>query len=281
MLAAIFGISTAICWGIGDFIGGSQSRRVGAYGMTLGTIGSGLLMLLAVTTVFKGYPITFSEWLLCMLAGAFDAIGILLLYLSMTKGRLSLAAPVSAVTAAALPVMFGVITLGMPKLLIIMGLILALVAIWMVSQEETAEKGKRVSFAELKLPLLSGLCLGTFLILMHTGSGNALLWPMVAVRMGGVTSLLLLLLTPLKSEVRPTAALPWLIIIINAILDVGGNGCFILAGQLGRIDVAAVLSSLYPGATVFMAWMLLKETITRIQLVGITAALAAIILLTI
>ena len=60
----------------------------------------------------------------------------------------------------------------------------------------------------------------------------------------------------------------------------GGNGCFILAGQTGRIDVAAVLSSLYPGATVFMAWLLLKETISRIQLAGIMTALGAIALLT-
>jgi drug/metabolite transporter (DMT)-like permease len=133
MVAVLFGISTAICWGIADFIGGSQSRRVGAYGMTLGTIGTGLLLLLAVVAVSGGTPLSLSGWLICILAGAFDAVGILLLYLSMTMGRLSLAAPVSALTAAALPVLFGILTLGMPKLAIILGLLLALAAIWMVS----------------------------------------------------------------------------------------------------------------------------------------------------
>jgi drug/metabolite transporter (DMT)-like permease len=281
MLAVVFGISTAICWGLGDFIGGSQSRRVGAYGMTFGTIGCGLLLLLAVGVTFGGAPLSWSGWLLCLLAGAFDAIGILLLYLSMTRGRLSLAAPVSALTAAALPVLFGILTLGMPKLAIILGLLLALAAIWMISQEQSAEPGERVRFAELKLPLISGACLGTFLILMHAGSEHALLWPMVAVRTGGVTALLLVLLTPLKAQVRSIGPLPWLIIVINALLDVGGNGCFILAGQAGRIDVAAVLSSLYPAATVFMAWLLLKEAITRIQFAGILTALGAIALLAI
>lgn len=280
MLAVVFGISTAICWGIGDFIGGSQSRRVGAYGMTLGTIGCGLLLLLAAGATFGGASLSLSGWLLCILAGAFDAVGILLLYQSMTLGRLSLAAPVSALTAAALPVLFGVLTLGIPKLAIIFGLLLALAAIWMISQEHSEEQGQRISFAELKMPLLSGACLGTFLILMHTGSENALLWPMVAVRAGGITALLLVLLRPLKSQMMHTSVpLPWLIIAFNALLDVGGNGCFILAGQTGRIDVAAVLSSLYPGATVFMAWLLLKETISRIQLAGIVTALGAIALL--
>lgn len=280
MVTVIFGISTAICWGICDFIGGSQSRQVGAYGMTLGTFCCGLLFMLPVAIGFSEAPMNWSGWLWCMLAGAFDAIGILLLYLSMTMGRLSLAAPVSAITAAALPVLFGVLTQGMPKPTIFLGLLLALAAVWMVSQEQNTSPSERIRLAELKLPLLSGSCLGIFLIMMHTGSNHAMLWPMVAVRLGGVATLLLVLSTPLKARVRPTAALPWMIITLNALLDIVGNGSYILAGQAGRVDVAAVLSSLYPGATVFMAWLLLKESISRVQLTGIMAALGAIVLLT-
>jgi drug/metabolite transporter (DMT)-like permease len=280
MVTVVFGISTAICWGICDFIGGSKSRQVGAYGMALGTFCCGLLFMLPVAIGFSEAPMNSSGWLWCMLAGAFDAVGILLLYLSMTMGRLSLAAPVSAITAAALPVLFGVLTQGMPKPIIFLGLLLALAAVWMVSQEHKASPSERIRFAELKLPLLSGSCLGIFLILMHTGSNHAMLWPMVAVRSGGVATLLLVLFTPLKAQVRPTAALPWLIIALNAFLDIIGNGSYILAGQAGRVDVAAVLSSLYPGATVFMAWLLLKESISRVQFAGIMAALGAIVLLT-
>lgn len=280
MVTVVFGISTAICWGICDFIGGSKSRQVGAYGMTLATFCCGLLLILPLAIGFSDTPMSSSGWLWCMLAGAFDAVGILLLYLSMTLGRLSLAAPVSAITAAALPVLFGVITQGMPKHTIILGLVLALAAVWMVSQEHNVSPGERLRFAELKLPLLSGSCLGVFLILMHTGSNHAMLWPMVAVRIGGIATLLLVLFTQLRARVRPTATLPWMIISLNALLDVAGNGTYILAGQAGRVDVAAVLSSLYPGATVFMAWLLLKERISRVQFAGIMAALGAIVLLT-
>ena len=279
MLSMLFGLATACCWGMGDFIGGSNSRRVGAYGMTLGTIGCGLLLLLLVSLGFDGNHLPLSGWLFCLLAGAFDAVGILLLYLSLTQGRMSLAAPVSALTAAALPVFFSILTLGLPEVTVMIGLLLGLAAIWMISREQENAPEKPLRFNDLYLPLLSGSCLGIFLILMHAGSHHALLWPMIAVRTGGVTALLLILLTRLKHQMLPTASLPWKIIVVNALLDVGGNGFYILASQAGRLDVAAVLSALYPAVTVFMAWLLLKEKVSRLQFTGILSALGAIALL--
>jgi drug/metabolite transporter (DMT)-like permease len=279
MLAVICGISTALCWGTADFIGGSASRRAGAYGMTFGLVACGLLFLLPAVLIVQEAPLSWHGWLWSMLAGSFDSVGILLLYMSMTSGRLSLAAPVSALTTAALPVVYGMVTLGIPEPPVIAGLILALVSVWLVSRgEETGQHG-RIRLSDLYLPLLSGSCLGMFLVLLHTNSHTSMFWPMVAVRCGGIITLLCLC-AAFKLRSHSSAAFPWRLIVLSSLLDVSGTIFYILAGQMGRMDVAAVLSSLFPGTTVFLAWLILKEHISRLQFAGILLALGAIVLFT-
>ena len=73
----------------------------------------------------------------------------------------------------------------------------------------------------------------------------------------------------------------WTVVLLNGMLDLGGNYFYILALQAGRLDISAILSSLYPGATVILAWLILKERISRLQLAGIILALGAIALLTV
>ena len=279
MLSVLCGIATAFCWGTCDFIGGTSSRRAGAFAMTLATIASGLAMLVPVSLLVREAPATAAGWALNMLAGAFDALGILLLYRSMTLGRLSLAAPLSALTAATLPVVAGMAMQGVPGTKVVAGLALALVSVWLLCREQREGPVEPLKAIHVWLPLLSGSCLGLFLILMHAASSGAVLWPMVAVRCGGVLVLLICLAFGRQGACE-RGALPWGLVALNAFLDVSGNGFYIIAGQMGRMDVAAVLSSLFPGATVFLAWLILKERVSRVQLGGVATALAAIALLT-
>jgi len=133
--------------------------------------------------------------------------------------------------------------------------------------------------SDLRLPLLAGLCFGLYFTVMHEATRQTLLWPMIVARLAGTLTVAVFVLTRRDSwRVRKTV---WPLIVLNSILDVGGNAFYILAGQSGRLDVAAVLSSLYPGATVILAWLILKEYIRRIQALGILAALTAIALMTI
>jgi len=278
-LSILFGLVSALAWGTGDFAGGIASRRTSAYRATLYGEALGLFLLLGATAVFQENPMPWQGWVWCSLSGVVGATGLLILYHAMTESQMSLAAPISGLTAAVLPVAAGSLLQGLPHPTTFFGFALALLAVWLVSQGQGASPRTLARLSELRLPLISGICFGIYFILIHQGSQHALLWPMIAARCGGTICLTIYAAFRHELKLPRPALLPW--ILLNAAGDVGGNTFYILAGQIGRMDVAAVLGSLYPGGTVLLAWLLLREKITRPQLAGILAALAAIALLTI
>ena len=283
MLSILFGLSSALSWGAGDFTGGIAARKTGAYRTVFYGEVIGIFVLFFVIIVF-GEPFPNSRtWFFAILAGVLGTVGLILLYHSMTLGLMSIAAPVSALLAAVLPVIVGIFREGLPEWMTTIGFGFALFAVWMISQGGGGITDTlRVShLTDLKLPLLAGIGFGSYFILMHEATNTgATIWPMVASRFGGlvmVTTYMIIIRSTWKVEDSSA----WPIITLNGILDISGNVFFILASQTGRLDVAAVLSSLFPGSTVLLAWIFLKERLTRNQWIGILSALAAIVLMTI
>ena len=279
MLSIIYGLASALSWGAGDFTGGLAARKAGAYRSVFygEIVGMFVLMLMLLVT---DEPLPDRRiWLLSMLAGALGSVGLLLLYHSMTLGLMSIAAPLSALLAAALPVVVGVFTEGLPELTTFLGFGFALIAVWMVSQGTGGVTNILAHLSDLKLPLLAGIGFGLYFVVMHEATrAGGIVYPMIASRFGGLLLILAyLLFTRALWSIDPTA---WPVICLNGVLDLMGNGFFILAGQTGRLDVAAVLSSLFPGATVMLASIFLKERLTRRQWAGIFSALVAIVLMT-
>jgi len=278
LLSIIFGLSSALSWGAGDFTGGMASRKTGAFRAVFFGEVIGLIIIL-VTAMIIWQPIpALPIWLLSMAAGAMGTTGLLLLYHSMTKGLMSIATPVSALLAALLPVVIGSFTESLPTLLTFIGFIFALAAVWLISQSENGVKDILAHITDLRLPLLAGVGFGLYFVLIHAATHTATFWPMVASRMGGV--LILTLYMIIRRETWKVEKGAWTLILLNGVLDIGGNLFFVLAGQTGRLDVSSVLSSLYPGSTVVLAWFILKERISRTQWIGIIAAMIAIILFT-
>ncbi len=281
MLSILFGLFSALSWGAGDFTGGIASRKTGAYRTVFYGEVFGIFVLFFVIAVL-GEPLPNRRtWMFAILAGALGTMGLILLYHSMTIGLMSIAAPVSALLAAVLPVVVGIFREGLPKWTTFIGFGFALFAVWMISQGEGGITDIFAHLADLKLPLLAGIGFGSYFVFMHEATNTgATIWPMVASRGGGlilITSYMLITHTSWKVEDSSA----WPVIALNGILDISGNVFFILASQIGRLDVASVLSSLFPGSTVLLAWIFLKERLSRNQWIGIIAALIAIVLMTI
>jgi drug/metabolite transporter (DMT)-like permease len=279
MASILFGLLSALSWGGGDFLGGLSGRRMGAALAVLYAELAGLILLLAALPLVGESRPPSGNLLVAAGVGGVGCLSLLMLYAAMARGQMSIAAPVSALLAAALPILVGAFTEGLPGPTKLAGFAFALAAVWLISQESGSARPHLERLADLRLPLLAGIGFGLYFVLINRVSQTATLWPMVASRSGGTLVMLIYVLlrrSPLRIQ---STALP--LVSLAGVLDVGGNFFYILAGQAGRMDVAAVLASLYPGGTVFLAWLVLKERLSRAQVLGILAALVAIVLMTV
>jgi drug/metabolite transporter (DMT)-like permease len=279
LLSIFLGLGAALSWGASDFTGGLASRKTGAYRAIFYSEAIGIIFVIVAAFIFRQDFPSLRSCLLAATAGVIGTLGILLLYHALTLGLMSIATPVSALMAAVIPIVIGAFTDGLPKAVTLVGFGFALLSIWFISQSDAGVTDILAHIADLKLPLLAGVGFGLYFVIIHGATREATLWPMVVSRSSGMLVMTTFILVRSESwKVEPSA---WPLMTWNGFLDVSGNLLYILASQMGRMDVAAILSSLYPASTIVLASFLLKERVSRPQSFGIVLALIAIILMTV
>jgi drug/metabolite transporter (DMT)-like permease len=271
------GLSAAVVWGAADFAGGMATKRTNVYGVVVGSEVVGLILLTPLAILAAEPFPTFSDILLAGLAGLCGGFGLTLLYRALAGGLMSIAAPVSALVGAALPVLIGALFEGFPKPTVFAGIGLALLAILLISSTKRPQKGASISLSQLILPVTAGIFFGLFFILINQASQTALLWPVIVTRIASIC--LLIAVANFSHQPWIPSRVNWPLISLSGLFDTGGNVFYVSAAQIGRLDIAAVLSSLYPASTVIMAWLILREHVSTIQMVGILLALLAILLI--
>ncbi|MGE5248766.1 MAG: EamA family transporter [Bacteroidota bacterium] len=277
MLSVFYGLLSAIGWGAADFTGGLASRKSAPYQVLFLAELAGLVPLFIAALVMREPLPALRTWAWGAAASAVGTVGLLLLYRALAGGHMTIAAPVSALLAAVVPVVVGALTQGLPAPLTLLGFFLALASIWIISQN--GERSDRhLTLHNLQLPFIAGLFFGFYFVMIHQATREAFFWPLVSARLAG-TLIMAGYALARRGPVMPKPEV-WPVAILGGVLDVSGNFFYVLASQTGRLDVAAVLGSLYPASTVLLAWIVLKERISRLQAGGIALALAAITLLT-
>ena len=262
----------AVTYGVGDFFGGLASKRnpptaVVAVSQSFG------LVIMVVLVIVDGSAFVGGDFVAGAGAGSIGLIGVILLYRGLATGTMSVVAPITAVGAGVLPLVWGLATGERPSALAMVGVVAALAAVALVSAADAVE-GAPVKGSDVALALVAGAAFGMVFVLLGTTDDDSGMWPVLGARIASVTlvtSFVLLSRRPWKPApgTLPTVA-------GAGALDAGANALYLLASREGLLSVVSVLSSLYPAATIVLARLLLRERMNRVQLVGIALALTGV-----
>jgi len=272
LLAVSFALLSAISWGAGDFSGGVAARRFNPYLVALLVHATGLL-LFALLALLRGEAFHPSDLPWSVGAGLAGCLGLVFLYRAFEAGQMGLAAPMAGVVGAGLAALVGFVLEGYPTPSQLLGFGVGLLGVWLAARPDGASGPSR----GLIYAFLAGLGFGGYFALIHQVEG--LFWPSTLAKLTATTLMLGLVggLGFLRREAGLSASLG--LVGLAGLLDAGGNLLFLVAAQTGRLDVAAVISSLYPAFTALLAWALLREHLSRGQVVGVLLSLAAIALI--
>jgi drug/metabolite transporter (DMT)-like permease len=267
----IFGLFASLSWGSGDFSGGMASRRAHVLRVVMGDYIVGFVLLVLLALVWREPFPSAVDLLWGGLAGLAGVLGLIAFYSALATGQMGITAPVSAVLTAALPVLFSALTTRLPSLVQLIGFLLALLAIGLISRPERVNGPPK----GISLAVAAGCGFGCFFILLSRVSPGHTFWPLAAARFTAVAFVFVVILLRHQQPILPQVRVaPF--VVLAGVLDAAGNAFFLLAAHSGRLDVAAILSSFYPAATVLLAAVVLRERVTRMQGIAILLVLLAV-----
>jgi len=264
----------AVGYGAADFVGGAGARRAPTMSIVFTGQVTGAVAMLLVGLASPGTPTpTHAGW--ALLAGLGSAAGSIFLLRGLSRGRMAVVAPTSAVGAAVLPVMAGLASGDRPVTLVWIGLVLALPGIWLVSRQAAdgteSSAASRGAFVD---GLLGGLGFGVLFVALGHIPESAGTLPLALNQLTGAL-LTIVVATVLRQEWRPSSrASGWGA--TSGLLGVSGSLAFVEASHLSDLGVVAVLASLYPAVTVLLARALLSERLGVGQRLGLVFCSTAV-----
>ena len=234
------------------------------------------LVLLIVLAMIAGGQVDQGAMFWGALCGVSQAFGIWWFYAALGAGPISVVSPLTAILVAGIPVGVGLALGERPGGIAAVGVVLALVAVVLVSREATDEDVTPHKFTATVawMTVGSGVAFGLNFVLIHQAPVEAKLWPLVFARLSA--SVLVVVIAAVSSNLRVPTGVPLRLALLAALLDTGANVAMLLALQASYLSLAGVLMSLYPAATVLLAIIVLRERVTRWQAVGMVLALVAV-----
>jgi drug/metabolite transporter (DMT)-like permease len=283
-MTELLALSAAVFYGTADFFGGITARRANTIATVFVSQFVGLVLLLVALPFLPAATVTSRDWIWGIVAGFSGSIGVALLYRALAVGTMAVVAPITAVCAAMIPVLFAFGLGERLRPLTIAGVALAFVAIVLVSQPRTSSEageprstGKRSLPPGVLLALLAGVVVGLFFLSLARTSSGAGMWPLIAARIISIAlfgSIALATGRSLRMSASATGTAS-----AGGVLDMLANALYMLAARVGPLSIVVTLASLYPAATVILARLVLGERLSFVQTAGIVCALAAVVII--
>jgi drug/metabolite transporter (DMT)-like permease len=276
--AVLLALLGAASYGVSDFIGGLFGKRASPWAVAAaGGLGGGACTIVLALLV-TGHP-SAVDLLWGAAAGVGSGTGTAFLYRGLASGRMGVVAPVSGVLAVVLPVVVGIAAGERPGLLVWLGILVAVPAIWLVAREPAvgaASAPNAGSPSGARDGVLAGLGFGVLFACLGQVPDGAGLWPLVLNQLVGV-AVIAVAATLLRTTWVPRTPTAWGGALAGAL---GGLAtlAYLLATHHGLLSVSAVLTSLYPAFTVLLAALVLREHVHRTQAWGLGLCTVTVVL---
>ncbi|WP_163728958.1 DMT family transporter [Mycolicibacterium psychrotolerans] len=275
MTGVLSALIAALGYGVSDFVGGYASRRIAALRVVLLSYPLALILLTVIAVPVGGELSAPAVWW-GLLAGVGQAFGVWWFYAALGSGPISVVSPLTSVLVAGVPVGVGVALGERPSALAACGVLLALVAVVMVSRQAGDEdvRPHRFTVKVAWLTIGSGVAFGLNFVILDQVPVQAGLWPLVFGRLAATA--IVAFAAVLTANFVVERGVPMRLALLAGVLDAVANTATLLALQSSLLSLTGVLVALYPAATVLLAVVVLRERVTRGQVAGMIFAFASV-----
>jgi drug/metabolite transporter (DMT)-like permease len=287
-MVILLGLAAAALYGTGDFLGGLATRRVQVLVVLVLAETAGVIVALPAAVMSPGQArLVGLAWGIS--AGLVGGLGLIIFYIGLAAGPMSVVAPVSGLAATVLPVAVALAEGERPGAGVYAGALLCLAAVVLASSATDSNPAHQAgAVPRSRLPgagralgygIAAGASFGLFFLLIRNAGQSGELWPVAAARIGELT-VVLIAAAVLRRSLLPRGAEGRLLLAAASagVIDVVANVCYVAATHIGMFGLAVVLASLYPGVTVLLARVALGERLRWIQRAGLGLAAIGIIL---
>lgn len=280
-VAIVLALASALTYGVSDYVGGRVSRRFAPVAVAfVAELTLLVVFALVVPIVESGGPTARAIWW-GIAAGVSGSLGVLGLYAALSRGNMTVVAPVTGIVAAAVPVIAGFGLGERPGVTSFVGIVLAVVAVALIGGAMGLEL-RSVDASTFALAVAVGAAFGLLFIAYSRTGDDSGLWPLLTARAGGIPLLGLAFWFTGRRRARPPLSLEVVRpgMVIGCLIGLA-NGLYLLSTREGLLSVVAVIVSLYPASTIALATWLDHERAGRSQIAGMALAGVAVALITV